>query len=103
MKYANHFGYSDINPFEIVRFVSEKTIEIREMKSEKDPSYKPEFIPGGFSVHCVNQHAQKWIITSDESAPVIRIRLSKNKGWQDAHGRKFDLSEKPIKYYDYNF
>ena len=102
MKYANHYGYTDINPFEIVRVVSDKTIEIREMKCERDDSVKLEFIPGGFSAHCVNDRDQKWHITSDETAPIIRIRLGK-KGWRTADGRKFGLADKPTKYYDYNF
>ena len=102
MQYANHFGYTDVNPFEIVRVVSAKTIEVREMKCERDTSVKLEFIPGGFSAHCVNDHEQKWHISSDESAPVIRIRLGKN-GWKDKHGRKFGLADEPVKYYDHNF
>jgi hypothetical protein len=34
---------------------------------------------------------------------VIRIRLSAKKGWQDKYGRRFGLSDKPVKFYDYNF
>jgi hypothetical protein len=37
MNYANHLGYSDINPFEIVRRISDKTFEIRAMSAERDP------------------------------------------------------------------
>lgn len=102
MKYANHYGYSDVNPYEVVRVISDKTIEIREMNAERDPEWKPEFVVGGFSAHCLNQGDQEWIITRDETAPVIRIRLGKN-GWKDAHGRKFKLSDEPVKFYDYNF
>ena len=103
MKYANHFGYSDVNPFEIVRKVSDKTIEIREMNAVRNESVKMEFVVGGFSAHCTNQRDQKWDISSDETAPVVRIRFSKNRGWQDKYGRRFDLAEKPVKFYDYNF
>ena len=39
MTYANHHGYSDINPHEIVRRVSDKTLEIREMDAVRDDSY----------------------------------------------------------------
>lgn len=39
MKFANQFGYSDVNPFEVVRQISEKTMEIRSMKAERDPSF----------------------------------------------------------------
>ena len=102
MKYANHFGYSDITPYEVVRVVSDKTIEIREMKTERDDSVKLEFHVGGFSAHCSNQHDQEWFISSDETAPVIRIRLGK-KGWKDAHGRRFGLADEPVKFFDYNF
>ncbi len=102
MKYANHLGYSDVTPYEVIRVVSDKTLEVREMNCERDESVKMEFVVGGFAGHCVNQRDQKWHISSDESSPVIRIRLGK-RGWKDAHGRRFDVSDKPVKFYDYNF
>lgn len=100
--YANHYGYSDVNPFEVVRVISDKTIEIREMNAERDDSVKMEFHVGGFSAHCSNQRDQKWFIKSDATAPVIRIRFGKN-GWKDKHGRRFALADEPVKFYDYNF
>ena len=103
MNYANHIGWSDVNPFEIVRRISDKTIEIREMDAVRDESVKLEFHVGGFAAHCSNQRDQKWFITSNPENPVIRIRLSEKKGWQDKHGRRFKLSEKPVAFYDYNF
>ena len=102
MKYANHYGYSDVNPFEIIKVISEKTIEIRKMDSTLDQSFELEFLVGGFSAHCTNQREQKWFIKSDETAPVFRIRLGKN-GWKDKDGRRFKLDVEPIKFYDYNF
>jgi len=102
MNYANHIGWSDVDPYEVVRVISEKTIEIREMDAKRDDSVKLEFIPGGFSAHCSNQSDQKWFITSNPENRVIRIRLGK-KGWKDAHGRRFALSDEPVKFYDYNF
>ena len=54
MKYAMHMAYSDVNPYEVIKVVSDKCIEIREMKAQLNPSYKPQFIPGGFSVVCLN-------------------------------------------------
>jgi hypothetical protein len=102
MQFANHFGYSDTNPYEVVRVISAKTIEVRAMDAERDESFKLEWLPGGFAGHCVNQRDQKWRITSNESSPVIRIRLGK-KGWQSANGLKFVLADKPVKFYDYNF
>lgn len=101
--YANQIGYSDVNPFEVVRTISDKTIEVRAMDAERDTSVKLNFIPGGFSAHCENQSQQKWFITSNEENPVFRIRLSKNRGWQDKYGNRFVLADAPRKFYDYNF
>ena len=102
MQYANHIGYSDVNPFEIIRKISDKTIEIRAMSAERDPNWKPDFVPGGFFGTVVNQDSQKWIISSNPEGEVVRIRLGK-RGWKDRHGRRYDLSDKPYKFYDYNF
>jgi hypothetical protein len=101
-QYANHYGYSDVNPYKVVRVVSDKTIEVRAMNAEPDPLWKPNFVPGGFSAHCTNQSEQRWIITSDNNAKTIRIRLGK-QGWKSADGRKFRLSDQPKRFYDYNF
>ena len=103
MNYANHIGYSDINPFEVVKVISDKTIEVRAMDAIRDESVELQWVAGGFAGHCVNQDNQKWFIKSNASNPIVRIRLSKNKGWQDKDGRKFRLSDQPTKFYDYNF
>ncbi len=103
MEYANHIAYSDINPFEIVRKVSDKTMEVREMDAERDESVKMDFIPGGFSAVCTNMHSQKWHIKSQPDNPIVRIRMHKSGVWKDKHGRRFSPSEQPCKFYDYNF
>jgi hypothetical protein len=103
MKYAMHMAYSDINPYEVIRVVSDKCIEVREMKAKLNPKYKPEFVPGGFSAICLNGFDQEWIIEPDESRPIIRIRANKKLGWACKDGRRFSLNDKPVKYYDYNF
>lgn len=103
MKFANQIGYSDVNPYEVIKAISDKTMEIRAMKAEVDSSVKMEFAVGGFVAHCTNQSKQKWIITSSETAKVVRIRKNKKGEWRDASGYKYVLSETPNKYYDYNF
>ena len=100
-KYMNLYGYSDVHPFEIVRWVSAKTVEIRGMKATLAPDWKPEFIPGGFAAHCVNQCEQTYTYESNPDAPVLRARLGK-KGWKSRLGMH-DLSDKPKKFRDYNF
>ena len=102
-QYANRIGYSDVDPFEVVRRISDKTIEIREMNAVRDESVKLEFSPGGFCGHFHDQHKQKWIITSNPDSPVKRIRLRKNGSWYDAGGSKYRLADEPRKFYDYNF
>ena len=101
LNFANHIGYSDVDPFEIIRRVSNTTIEIRAMNAEKDETVKTTFVAGGFSAFSDN--AQAWHISSNEANPIIRIRLQKNKTWKNAYGQSFSLSTTPSKYYDYNF
>ena len=115
-KFANHLGYSDINPYEVVRVVSEKCVEIRAMDAEPI-KWKKDIVQGGFSHHVKNQDEQKWDITSNEANPIIRIRLNKSKRetfniktgwtnlleWKNKYGDRYKLSDKPIKFYDYNF
>lgn len=104
MNYANHVGYSDVNPYEIVRHVSPTTIEIRAMNAVRaNPENDLGFVPGGFVGHCANQHEQKWLITSDPNARVKRIRLHKDGKWRCKHGERFVLAVAPRKFYDYNF
>ncbi len=105
MKYANMLGFSDVYPYEVVREVNDKMLDVREMHTERDMSVPMDFVPGGFAGVCVNQHKQKWIITSDPSPenPIIRIRQSVKRGWRDANGNRFIVSDHPIKFYDFNF
>lgn len=102
-QFANQYGYSDVTPFEVVRVISDKTIEVREMDAERDQSVKLEFHVGGFAAHCSNQRDQKWFIKSNAANRIIRIRKNKDGVWKSAHGSKFYLSDKPVKFYDYNF
>jgi len=101
--FANRYGYSDVEPFEVVRVVSDKTIEVRAMDAERDPEWKPDWHVGGFAAHCSNQREQKWFITSNPANRVVRIRLQKDGKWKSSCGSKFYLSDEPIKFYDYNF
>lgn len=104
MKYANCHGYSDVTPFEVMRVVSKSTMDVRRMDAERDETFKLEFHVGGFSANCSNQDDQRWIITSDTTNQITRIRYSKaNQRWQDSSGSRYLLSDKPVKFYDYNF
>ena len=100
--YANQIGYSDVNPYEVVKVISDKTMVVRAMKAEK-AEWEMDFREGGFFGRVMNQNEQKWDITPDENATPFRIRLSKNRGWRCAGGAHFEIDNKPIKFYDYNF
>lgn len=105
-KFANQHLYTDVEPFEVVRVISDKTIEIRKMKY-RELDWGIDFVAGGFFGHVTNQDRQRWLITSDETQPVVKARFNKPKGhkhgfWKSEYGRHF-LSDQPIKFYDYNF
>jgi len=85
--YANHQVGSDVYPFEIVEWISETKVKVREMMTQ---GYVGE---GG----C---HCEKYV--SNPKAPTIIIREHKNGGLYEAGGRccPYILSEKPYYYRD---
>lgn len=101
--HANRIGYSDINPYEIVRVISDKCIEVRRMNAERNKSVELSWATGGFAGVCTNQNDQQWVITSDPFASVERIRLHKDGRWYGVGKQMFKLSHTPIKFYDFNF
>lgn len=101
--YANRLGWSDAHPYEVLRRVSGRCLEIRAMNATRDPEWKPEFIAGGFAGHCTNNSEQLWHFASDERFPAFRIRLHKGGQWKDANGNRYSLDSKPVRFHDYNF
>ena len=100
-KFANLIMHSDVKPFEVVRVISDKTIEIREMAASALP-WKKDIQAGGFSHHCSNQHDQKWSIDSDTNNPVLRARLRKDGDFHSSFGRHV-LADAPRKFHNINF
>lgn len=101
--YANHIGWSDVSPYEIVRVISDKCIEIRRMDAERDKGVELMWAEGGFAGNCANQNEQSWVISSNPTATVERIRLHKDGCWYGIGKRRFMLSDTPRKFYDFNF
>lgn len=99
-KYANKYLYSDVEPYEIVKIVSDTTIEVRAMNTER--AFQPEFAIGGFAGHCTNNDNQEWKCTPNEKEEVVRIRKNKRGEWVKG-SQRFSISDTPIKKYDYNF
>ena len=102
-KYASEHGWSDVYAYELVKVISDQTLEVRKMRTERDAS---DLIwePGGFSARCVNPRDQKTTYFSEPDNPVIRIRKKKGDWNVWTHkGRTFDLRTEPYAYHDYNF
>jgi len=103
MKFANHYGYSDITPYEVIKENTPKKLTIRSMNSDLDPNWKPEHFVGGFRSNVANNQTQKWIITSRENGVIFAIRLHKDGTWKDSVGNKYRVENTPKRFYDYNF
>lgn len=102
--FANKLMYTDVVPFEIVKYNTPTKLTIREMDAELDPEWKMDVSIGGFVGHVNNNHTQKYSYESNENADIREIRYSKkNKIWKDKYGNRYGLSSSPIKHYDYNF
>ena len=100
MEYANKLGWSDVTPFEVIERKNEKLLVIREMTC--DNVKVPSHTPGGFSAHFENQE-QEWNVTPDRNGRIEKIRLHKDGKWRDKHGNNYDVSDRAIKFHDYNF
>lgn len=103
MNYATEICYTDRHAYEVVRVVTDKTIEVRQLRATRDENDMLEFHVGGFSAHCSNQSEQKWTFEQDVDAPVIRIRKKKYGECYTCKGRTFVLADEPYEFYDFNF
>lgn len=105
MKYANKYLHTDVDPYEIVRRISSSCLEVRAMDSveteESKKKRRESFVPGGFCGNTDNA-VQEWKITSNPNNSVLRIRLHKDGCWY-ASGLRFGLSDKSMKFYDFNY
>ena len=101
-RYANLIGYSDVSPYEVTRVVSAKTMVIREMDTERDPTWTPESPLSGFDALASNNLSQRWLITSNPNGYTTRIRLRNDGRWYSKMGRH-SLSDEPRRFYDYGF
>ena len=97
--HINH--WSDVSPCTVIRRTP-CSITVRYDKAKLSEGWKPEFIPGGFSAHCINQEDQKWDIEEDPDGKTETFRWSKKYGvWKNRCDEK--LFPEWEKYYDYNF
>ena len=100
--FCNLHLWTDVEPYEVVKVVSPKKVMIRKMDAVLKVAPQT-FHQGGFAAHCEDNYSQRWECTSNSEYPFETITLTK-KGWgkPGSHGR-YKMSDKPVKFYDYNF
>ena len=101
--FANKIGYSVITPFEVIRIVSDKCLEVRAMNYVQTNTQDMVFHAGGFAAHCANQNDQKWDIQPDAEGYVFKIRKNVRGTWKDKHGDTYAVETKARRRYDFNF
>lgn len=101
--YANRIGFSDVEPYEVVRTISETTIEVRQMSVIRNPAWTPDARVGGFVANVANNNEQRWTIVPNENGSLVRLRRRKNGNWHSAGGCRFMIEAEPRMFYDFNF
>lgn len=97
-QYCNLHLWSDIEPCEVVEVISPRKVRIRKMDAVIKTAPK-EFHSGGFSGNFSDNDEQRWECKSNPENLTEVITLTKN-GWG---GGRYRMSDKPVKFYDYNF
>ena len=97
---ATQLGWSDRYAFSIIKR-TEKTIVVQRDIAELVPSFKPEFIPGGFAGHCINQHEQDYTYRANPSGVTYPLRWSEKKLCYVYKGLEFIPGRREFN--DYNF
>ncbi len=105
--YMNRHGYTDMHPYEVIRIDTPKKMIIREMLAteteESKKRRKETFVPTGF-LGISDNDVQEWDIRSQDISDFdFAVRLHGDGFWYDANGNRYTMSDKPIKFYDFNF
>lgn len=99
-------GWSDIHPATVVaRSHSGRRVTVRRDKAVLDPTWTPEWVPGGFAAHCANQHDQRWLISPDPDGALAEFSLRRDGQWW-AVGQQIGAATRLVPtrcFYDFNF
>ena len=105
MKYAIKLSFNDddvltqADPYEIVRLISDKTMEIRSMWISRDAS-KP--VPPECRSNMKDWKGQSWDVRSDPDYSVIRIRKHKDGEWYSSLNYWFRFSDEPVCFFNFD-
>lgn len=81
-----------------------KTLTIQRDKAIRDPAFKPEWVPGGFSAICTNSEKQSWTYERDPDGEIIRCHWSEKDGcWRAGSDGSIRIGRGRHEHYDYNF
>ena len=95
--------YSDAQAYRIISIAkSGKSFTAQRLEAERKEGSNPEFIPGGFAGHCVNNRAIEYTYSEDEKNPIIKISRRKNGTWKKS-GCNSTVYVGAHEIYDYNF
>ena len=94
--------YTDCEAYTVIAR-TEKTLTLQRDKATLKDSWKPEFVPGGFAMHCCNQEDQEYDYEADPNGKIIKVYWSNKYGrWLPPKGHA-NLMLGRHEYYDYNF
>jgi len=71
--------YTDKTAYTVVARTA-KTLTLQEDTATLADGWKPEFVAGGFSGHCVNNETQTYTYTPNPNAPKVKAFWSEKSG-----------------------
>ena len=101
---ANVRYHTDVRPCTVIKRTA-KTVTVRFDRAERDHSWKPEQVIGGFAAHTVNNHDQRWIIAEDLDGACRKFSLRQSGAWIEVGDspRGTRLGQGWRHFYDFNF
>lgn len=104
-EYLTETLWTDTTPYKVIDRTA-TTLTLQEVRVERDPDFKPNFIKGGFAGHCTNQDEQTWLYAG-LGDDIVKVRLVKSRYYGSdklwgSKGREF-IANGANRKYDYNF
>jgi hypothetical protein len=93
--------WSDAHAATVIK-KTKTTVTVQYDKATLDPNWKPEWIPGGFAGHCVNQDEQTYTYERNPNGRIETYHWS-NKYCSYGQPGNLRLTKGRREFYDYNF